>query len=32
MFLIELLAFLFSPPVVLLVVGLIRNGLPKLDY
>jgi len=28
--LLELLAFLFSPPVVLLVVVLVRNGLPEL--
>jgi hypothetical protein len=30
MFLVELLAFLFSPPMVLLVVGLFRFGIPKL--
>jgi hypothetical protein len=30
MFLIELLAFLFSPPMVLLAYGLARFGIPKL--
>ena len=30
MFLVELLAFLFSPPVALLAYGLFRYGIPEL--